>query len=360
MKSYTVPFGQAGQRLDKYLMRLLPGAPYSLVRKLLRKKAVKLNGTRAKGAELLQENDEIRIFLSEERIADLTRGQEEPAWDAFRQQCRRVLSVIGSSMRPHAVLYEDEDILVVDKPFGILSQKGAEADLSMNEWLIARLWEEAGGESTQGRAYFNSLQSFRPSVCNRLDRNTGGLLLCGKTLQGSRLLTELLRKRELQKFYMAVVDGEMTGEGLWKDYLRRDPLTRRVSTVTEEETDSAVEACTRYRVLRTGAGRSLVEAELLTGRTHQIRAQFAAHGHPLLGDIKYGGPPLQRNSGRAGSFPNPDRLSSLKPLPGQYLYCCRLVFPSEGERAELLPAALRGRELRAEPPSAFARALKGK
>ncbi len=351
MREYVIDKGQAGQRLDKYLMRILPGAPYSLVRKLLRKKTVRLNGRHPEGSELLQENDAVRVFLSDERIEELSRGEDTGSWTSFREECGRALREIGDC----PVVYEDEDVLIVDKPFGALSQKGSDRDISMNEWLIARLWQQAGGDSEEGRKFYESLQSFRPSVCNRLDRNTGGLLLCGKTLRGSRMLTALLRSRTLKKYYLAVAMGEFSGEGILRDRLQRDMQRHRVEIGGTEGTGS--EACTRYHVLRSGGGRTLVEAELVTGKTHQIRAQFAAFGHPLLGDLKYGGP-------RSAAGPADRRLAGpghtgRDSLPGQYLYCYRLVFPETDDDGTEVPEGLRGREVRTDPPTAFQRAMAG-
>ncbi len=336
MRAYVVDDSQAGQRLDKYLGRILPGAPYSLLRKFLRKKTVKLNGTRAEGRELLKAGDEIQVFLSDASLEELSVKKERTSFEEFCDQSRRALDLIGSQLGPDAILYEDEDVLIVDKPFGVLSQKSTDADISMNEWLLACLWDRAGGMTEGGQRFYESLQGFRPSVCNRLDRNTGGLLLCGKTLRGSRALTEMLRERTLHKYYLAVAEGQMRGQGTLRDRLQRD-RTAGVTAVS----DQGAEACTRYRVLRTGTDCSLIEAELITGKTHQIRAQFAAAGHPLVGDPKYG-------RRRPGSR-----------LPGQYLYCYRLVFPDSPETAPSLSPALRGREIRTEAPAAFYRAVNG-
>ncbi len=287
MKQFTITKKDAGQRFDKYLKKLLPEASAGFIYKMLRKKNITLNGKKAEGREIIEEQDEVSIFFSDETFQKFS-GQavpEKPYLMAFQK------------LRGIQVVYEDEDILILDKPAGVLSQKAEKDDISVNEWLLGYLLEK-------GEIDGESMKSFRPSVCNRLDRNTGGLMLCGKTLKGSRFLSEILRDRGLRKYYLAYAQGEITKKRALTGYLRKDEEKNRVDVLSEnryhQRISASPEKAGQYQKIETVI-EPLVYLEkenctklkvlLITGKSHQIRAQLSAIGHPIIGDMKYGWKP---------------------------------------------------------------------
>ena len=333
MRQWTVQRDEKDQRFNKYLQRRLPGAPSSFLYKMLRKKNITLNGKKASGSELLLEGDLVTLFLSDETIAGFGGGTAEAAADRDEENRLKEYEKAYAALRVRigrdAVLYEDEDILAVRKPVGILSQKASESDRTVNEWLIGYLLEK--GETDAA-----SLRRFRPSVCNRLDRNTGGILLCSKSLTGARVLTKLLRDRKLRKYYQAAVLGTVKKSGVIEGYLRKNNVT---NTVNFEKTvkQGGDWTKTTYRPLISGERYSLLEMELITGKTHQLRSHLAAMGHPILGDPKYGDPAAN------------EKIRGDIGLRGQMLWCCRVEFPLlEGDLS-----GLSGRVITCDPPRIY-------
>lgn len=266
MKEFTVGRNDAGQRLDRFVSKAAPLIPESLLQKTLRKKDVKINGRPAKGEARLAEGDTVRVYLPDEFFEA---PREENAWRK-----------IGSPRLD--IVYEDENILLVDKQPGVLCH-------SAGEWswntLIANIqaYLRAKGEWDPARE-----NSFVPALCNRIDRNTGGIVIAAKTAEALRVMNQKIKDRELDKRYLAIVEGTpKPKEGSLKGYLFKDAVKNRVF-VTDGPKPGAKTCQTNYKVLDSRNGLSLVECELITGRTHQIRAQFAHAGHPLLGDGKYG------------------------------------------------------------------------
>lgn len=321
MRKLTVQKDEAEQRLDRFLLRYLDQAGGAFIYKMLRKKNITLNGRKAEGSERLSEGDEITLFLSDETV-DKFRKRTEPA---KTQTPRRPA---GLSLN---VIYEDEDVLFVNKPAGLLTQKAAEEDYSLNDLILQYLRQKPD------RTERNT--SFTPSVCNRLDRNTSGLVTAGKSLAGLRFLNEQFRGRTLEKYYLAVAAGRVEAAEL-SGYLLKDRSSNRV-TVLKEPAEGADPIRTGIRPLAFSGGYSLVRLQLYTGKSHQLRAVMQSLGHPVLGDPKYGGTAQNTLPDAAG------------PLRFQLLHAWQLRFPALTGPC----GRLSGKTFTAPPPAAFAKVL---
>lgn len=263
MRSLTVGENEAGQRLDKLLAKYLNLAPKSFLYKMMRKKNITLNGKKCDGSEKLCQNDEIRLFLADETI------------DKFSE-----IKVQKVKKQKLDIVYEDDHILLINKPSGMLSQKAKDTDESLVEYLIDYLLDTGGITREE-------LRSFRPSVCNRLDRNTSGLVAAGKSLAGLQILSSAFKDRTLHKYYQCVVAGEGMKPQTISGFLKKDEKTNQVEIFKEDVPDSAP-IQTEYVPLAEKDGFTLLKVTLITGRTHQIRAHLASIGHPIVGDYKYG------------------------------------------------------------------------
>jgi 23S rRNA pseudouridine955/2504/2580 synthase len=266
VQTKTISEAEAGRRLDNYLSRCLPEAGKGFIYKMLRKKNIVLNDRKAAGDERVKAGDEVTFYLAEETMAKFQGVGRERA-DDYREVFRNI------------IVFENEHIIIVDKPAGLLCQKAGADDVSLNEWLRGYLQcFTADSES-----------SFTPAVLNRLDRNTGGLVFCGKTLAGSQEISRLLRGKALRKYYLLLVAGQLTEAGELGGYLAKDGFNNKAKvTLGENGQGLGTPVLTRYRPLKVYGDRTLVEAELVTGKSHQIRAHFASIGHPIIGDYKYG------------------------------------------------------------------------
>ena len=265
MRELTVTEKDCAQQLIKYLSKYMEEAPKSFFYKMLRKKNIVLNQKKAEGSEKLKAGDTIRLYLAEETIENFRKAPQKPA--AGKRMNQPKLDIV----------YEDENVIFLNKPAGVLSQKAKETDVSLTESLGAYLAEENDGEETM----------FRAGLCNRLDRNTSGLVLAGKTVAATQQLSELIAKRAVGKYYLTVVKGQVTETKRIRGYLKKNERTNRVAIQKEQQGD-AVYIETAYRPLCTGKNCTLLEVELVTGKSHQIRSHLASIGHPLAGDPKYG------------------------------------------------------------------------
>lgn len=298
---------EAGQRFDKYLKKLLRDAPDSFIYKMLRKKNIVLNGKKADGKEKLCLDDEVRLFLADDtfkKFSGNTRNSS-PEISQYEQAYR--------TLQPLNIVYEDDHVLVVNKPAGVLSQKAKPEDISINEWLIGYLL-------IQKKLLPDSLSTFKPSICNRLDRNTSGMVVCGKTLVGSQYLSSIIKDKSLQKYYYCLVSGAVTINERITGYLYKDNKQNKV-TIYSRETDmsdaikkEAVFIDTAFHSVKISNNITMLEVQLFTGKTHQIRAHLASIGHPILGDVKYGSEEV-------------NRIYIQKGISNQILHAYKLIFP---------------------------------
>ncbi len=305
MQIHVIGSKEAGQRMDKFLHKFMPEATTSFFYKMLRKKNITLNGKKAEGKEILKEGDQIAFFFSDETFQKFKgqNGESEISTNEYRKAFQALKGI--------QVIYEDEDILILNKPAGILSQKAKPEDMSLNEWLIGYLLHTNGISKQE-------LVTFKPSICNRLDRNTSGLVLGGKTLKGSQELSKMIRERSLRKFYLTVVVGPMDKASQIDGYLWKDEKTNKVTIYPKKAVDlpkGADAIKTAYKPLKTIGTNTLLEVELITGKTHQIRAHLASIGHPVLGDEKYGNTTVNQ------------QFQKTMGLRWQILHAYRLEFP---------------------------------
>ena len=267
MKELTVGKNDAGQRLDRFVAKAVPLLPASLLQKYIRLKRIKLDGKGAKRDTRLVAGNVLQLYINDE-FFDTPKAE-----NAY-------LTVAAPKLH---IVYEDEHILLVDKRPGqaVHPHDGAEYGKTLIDHIQAYLYAKGEWRPREEK-------SFAPALCNRIDRNTGGIVIAAKTAEALRILNEKIKARELDKRYLAIVEGALSPEaGMLKGYLFKDAVKNRVY-VTKESRPGAKSCATRYKTLAIKDGLSLVECQLITGRTHQIRAQMAAAGHPLLGDGKYG------------------------------------------------------------------------
>lgn len=288
MKELTVGKNDAGQRLDRFVGKAVPLLPESLLQKYIRLKRIKLNGKGSKRDTRLNEGDVLSLYINDEFFEKPTERNSYLRVGAPRLD----------------IVYEDENILLADKKPGVLCHSAGEWDYNT---LIANIQAYA---YQKGEWRPREENAFAPALCNRIDRNTGGIVIAAKNAEALRIINEKIKEREIEKYYLCVVRGRpKPAEGELRGYIFKDAAKNRVYVRRKPE-PGAKEALTYYRTLASQGGLSLVECRLGTGRTHQIRAQMAAAGTPLLGDGKYGS----------------DRENKKLGEDGQLLYSYRLEF----------------------------------
>ena len=275
MREFTIQKNDAGQRLDRFLSKAMPLLPPALLQKYIRIKRVKCNGARCQRDQRLVEGDVLQLYINDEFF-------EQPREDNL------FLTLFQPKL---SILYEDENILLADKRPGLVVH--ADETEKVNT-LINHIQSYLYQKREWNPKWENS---FAPALCNRIDRNTGGIVIAAKNAQALRILTAKIRDREITKKYLCAALGQFSPpEGCLECFLLKDEKKKQVS-VYRRPVPGGKSAQTRYRTLQYRDGLSLVEAELLTGRTHQIRASFAGAGHPLLGDGKYGRGDVNRKYG---------------------------------------------------------------
>lgn len=378
MRAFQVSPNEAGQRLDKLLAKYMDTAPKSFFYKMLRKKNITLNGKKAEGSEKVAVGDEIRLFLSEETIAGFQSEKRRAAKQAiFTEPEEKNFSAVKKGraetadrkpeagewnrqtpmLKTHEIVFEGTHLLIANKPAGELSQKAQKDDVSINERIVEYL------KAAQGIG----LDSFTPGVCNRLDRNTTGLIIAGKSLAGLQEMAELLKKRSLHKYYLCLLAGNAEKKQYLTGYLKKDAGTNMVQVVSEADfIKRGLNAGEYDRIetelipLLTKNGYSLAAIQLITGKTHQIRAHLASIGLPLLGDTKYQGGEMHSGGKLCGSVEQQkkqlakgrlEHINHALHLRYQLLHAYMLQFPKlTGALSEVSEAVIT-----VEPPAKFAR-----
>ncbi|MCQ4637124.1 RluA family pseudouridine synthase [Anaerovorax odorimutans] len=318
MVKLTITKNESSQRLDRFLKKYLKNAPLSHIYKLIRKD-VKVNGKRAGIDTVLEEGDELSLYVSQEKLDEYLKPKKMPA-----------------AKRQFGIAYEDENLIIVEKPFGLLTHgDAAEKKNTLANQVCGYLQQK--GEYNPGRE-----RTFVPSPVNRLDRNTTGLVLFGKTSDALQLLNKMIRERgRISKQYLTIVAGKLDKPLTLADRMEKDEARNLVKVLPEDAEEGKLMQ-TIARPLRTKGGFTLVEVELITGRTHQIRAHLSQAGFPIIGDVKYGN---RRTN---------ETVKKRFGLTTQLLHAEKLVF----RKSEPPLAYLEGKVVRAQLPPSFERIKK--
>lgn len=287
MRTLEIKRNDAEQRLDKFLLKHFKTLPKSLMYKYIRKKCIKINGKKCDVSDILHEGDLLTFYIKDEFFE----AAEQKSYDFLKAPNKL------------DIVYEDDNIILIDKKPGVIVHQDKTYHFDS---LVARVQHYL---YDKGEYDPESENAFSPALANRIDRNTGGIVIAAKNSESLRILNSKIKSRELRKFYLCLVCGKpKQDEALLTGYITKNESDNKV-TVHSFAVENSKDIKTKYRVLESNGKFSLVEAELLTGRTHQIRAHMASIGHPLAGDTKYG---YKKNT--------PD------PFKYQALYSYKLVF----------------------------------
>lgn len=313
MREVVITANDNNQRLDRFLKKYLAEATKGFIYKMVRKKNIVVNDKKANPEDMIFEGDVVKLYLSDETL------------DKFIGKPKKIYSKLKPS-----IVYEDENVILINKDLGILSH-GAGGDFeenivdSMISYLIGT------GE------YVPRLENtFTPSICNRLDRNTSGLIIGAKNYESLKAINDNIKLRNIERFYKTIVAGQVKNNDVFKAYLYKDEDNNRV-VVKDEEFEGSKEIETKINVLKSGRDYSVLEVELITGRTHQIRSQLASVGYPIIGDRKYGSKNVN------------EKLRRSIDLDNQFLHAYRIVFNGLGGNL----AYLNGKEFTVDYPEQF-------
>ena len=290
MKEININQNDSNQRFDKFLFKYFNTAPKSFIYKMLRKKRIKLNGSKAEGGEILRDGDTITMYLSDETISSFMEEKSVP-----------------KAERHFGIVYEDDNVIISEKPAGLLThpQNNTDRDTLIDQ-ILYYLYQK-------GQYNPSKESTFTPALCNRLDRNTGGIVLAGKNLMALQELNNAIASRKIQKFYITMVCGRLEEEKEFFGYHLKDDKTNQVK-VLKKYVPGSSKIFTKVRPLVSNDKYTLLEVELITGKSHQIRAHLRAMGHPVVGDRKYGDEKVNKTMR--------DKFG----LNNQFLYAYKVVF----------------------------------
>lgn len=313
MKQVVIDRNDSEQRIDRFLKKYLSEAPQSFIYKMLRKKNIKLNGKKANPDTMISEGDIITLYLADDTI------------EKFKGKNK-----IEKSKLVPRIIYEDDNIILINKPVGILSHSAnREYGNNIVDSMIHYLYEK-------GEYNPRIEKTFKPSICNRLDRNTSGIIIGAKNAETLRIINRSIKERNVEKYYKTIVKGIIKKEGTVEGFLTKNEELNKVK-IMNKENDESKKIITRIKLLNTSDRYSLLEIELITGRTHQIRAHLSSIGHPVIGDVKYG----NRNVNKYFR----EKFS----LESQFLHAYKILFSKLDAPLDYL----NGKEFTAKPDEKF-------